>query len=124
MKIFGFTLILFFTVIGIACNISSKSKFNKEDWCKIEDLQLHPNRVKMLDDLLKNNTLKGLTVSQLIDKLGHPDFNTPPDSNKIYYNIVTEYGLDIDPFYSKNLIFTYSHDSIITNFIIDEPLSN
>ncbi|MFA9213530.1 MAG: hypothetical protein ACEQSR_06745 [Candidatus Methylacidiphilales bacterium] len=124
MKIFASIFISVFILWCIACNNANNSKFNKENWCKTEDLQLHPNRVKMLDDLLKNNTLKGLTISQLIDKLGNPDFNTPPDSNKIYYNIITEYGLDIDPVYSKNLIFTFSHDSIINNFIIDEPLSN
>lgn len=124
MKIFAPIFILFTMLWTIACNNAYKDKFNKEGWCRTEDLHVHPQRANMLDDLLKHNTLKGLTVSQLIDKLGNPDFNTPPDSNKIYYNIITEYGLDIDPVYSKNLIFTYSPDSIITNFIIDEPLSN
>jgi len=123
MKIFAPILISVFILWCIACNNANNAKFNKEGWCRTEDLRVHPHRANMLNDLLKNNTLKGLTVSQLIDKLGNPDFNTPPDSNKIYYNITTEYGLDIDPVYSKNLIFTYSPDSIITNFMIDEPLS-
>lgn len=120
MKILAFLFIML-----LACNNENNSKFNKENWCKTEDLQLHLKRADMLNDLLNNNTLIGLTLSQLINKLGNPDFSTPTDSNNVYYNIITEYGIDLDPNYTKFLIFTYNSDSIITNFtIVDEPISN
>lgn len=74
----------------------------------------------MLDDLTKNQKLKGLTYRELIDKIGEPQKNVTGDSNTIYYNVVTDYGHDIDPIYCKTLEFRFDNDSIITDFKINE----
>lgn len=94
--------------------------FDKAGWTIQGDLGLYPNRDKMLDDLIKNQNLKGLTYRQLIDKIGEPEKNEVGESNTIYYDIVTDYGHDIDPVYTKILEFKFDKDSIITDFKINE----
>ena len=74
----------------------------------------------MLDDLIKNQQLKGLTYRQLIDKIGEPEKNVTGDSNTIYYNIITDYGSDIDPIYTKTFAVKFDGDSIVTDFKINE----
>ena len=71
----------------------------------------------MLTDLTTNYKLTGLKYSQLIDLLGIPDSK---DSSSLSYKIIVDYGNDIDPVYAKNLDFTFSKDSVITSFNIDE----
>ncbi len=93
--------------------------FDKVGWTIQDDLGLYPNRDKMLDDLQKQK-LKGLTYRQLIDKIGNPEKNVTGDVNTIYYEIVTDYGHDIDPVYTKILEFKFGNDSIITDFKVNE----
>jgi len=71
----------------------------------------------MLDDLINNHTLNGLTTQQLRGQLGKPDFT---ESNELIYEVVVDYGWDIDPVYTKNLIFTISPDSLVTAYNIKE----
>jgi len=98
----------------------NETKFDKAGWIIKDDLGLYPNRNKMLNDLIENQKLKGLTYLQLIDKIGEPEKNVSGDSNSIYYDIVTDYGHDIDPVYSKTLEFKFDTDSIITDYKINE----
>ena len=81
---------------------------------------MYPNRDKMLNDLIKNHKLKGLTYRQLVEQIGEPEQNVSGDSNTVYYNIVTDYGHDIDPIYSKTLQLGFDKDSIIIDFKIIE----
>ncbi len=71
----------------------------------------------MVDDLINNHTLKGLTVHQLRDSIGKPDFTEP---TTITYSIIVDYGWDIDPVYIKNLTFDISPDSLVTGYRITE----
>ncbi len=109
-------LTIYFLLLSCKDNIP----FDKVGWTIQGDLGLYPNRDKMLDDLTKNQNLKGLTYRQLIDKIGEPEKNVVADSNTIYYCIVTDYGHDIDPVYTKILEFKFDKDSIITDFKINE----
>lgn len=72
----------------------------------------------MLDDLLKNYKLKGLTYNQLIETLGKK-----PDYGNIY-EIVIYYNYDIDPKYVKVLEFTFDNDSTVVDWKIIENPSN
>jgi len=94
--------------------------FDKTGWTNKNDLGQYPDRNKMLDDLTQNQKLKGLTYSQLIDKIGEPENNIIGDTNSIYYDIVTDYGHDIDPIYLKILEFKYDKDSLIVDFKINQ----
>ncbi|HVY74878.1 MAG TPA: hypothetical protein VG890_08625 [Puia sp.] len=101
-----------------SCKGKSAEKFNKAKWIEQVDPLFPPEkRSLMLDDLLKNYKLEGLTYRQLIDILGIPDSK---DDTSLSYKIVVDYGKDIDPVYTKNLDFTFSKDSIIKSFKLSE----
>ncbi len=74
----------------------------------------------MLDDLLKNHKLKGITYRQLCDLLGEPPKCEVCEKNTVEYDIVVDYDHEIDPVYIKLLEFTYDKDSIIINWRIKE----
>jgi len=114
-------IILQFTIVVLlfACNDSSKQvKFDKAKWNEQTD-PLFPSsyRPQMLTDLTTNYKLVGFKYSQLIELLGTPDTK---DSSSLSYKIVVDYGHDIDPVYTKDLDFTFSKDSTITSFKVDE----
>jgi hypothetical protein len=71
----------------------------------------------MLKDLTTNYKLVGITYSELVSVLGVPDNK---DSSSLTYKIVVDYGMDIDPVYTKNLDFIFSDDSIITSLKVIE----
>lgn len=113
-------LILQFTfVILLSCNENNKQiKFSKNKWNEQTD-PLFPSsyRPKMLTDVTTNHKLVGLKYSQLIDFLGIPDVK---DSSSLSYKIIVEYKQDVDPVYTKDLDFSFSKDSIITSFKVNE----
>ena len=97
-----------------SCNQSIK--FDSSKWNIKDDIE-YSYRDKMVEDLTANNKLIGLRYSQLIKLLGNPQVE---DSLRISYKIIDKYGNDIDPVYSKYLDFTFSKDSIIISFKINE----
>lgn len=112
----GFILLQFAAIaLLVACN-NKEVKFDKNKWNIKNDME-YPFRRQMLNDLTTNYKLIGLNYSQLIELLGRPNYK---DSISVAYIIVENYGLDIDPVYTKNLDFTFSKDSTITSFKVDE----
>ncbi len=111
-----------FLIFLIAIIISSckdrEIKFDKAKWQQNEDAgQPSSYRKHMLKDLVTNYKLAGMRYSEIIGLLGEPNFK---DSSSFGYNIVVDYGHDIDPVYTKTLDFTFSKDSVITSFKVDE----
>lgn len=103
-----------------AC-LKSNVKFDKLGWNTYGDgIPCPPLRERMLEDLLKNHKLIGLSYRQLIDKLGEPPKCDICESNRISYEIVVDYGYDIDPVFIKTLDFYYNKDSLITDWTINE----
>lgn len=105
---FGLLVLILFS-----CN-KKELKFDKSKWNEQTD-PLFPSsyRLKMINDLTSNYKLIGLKYSQLIGFLGVPDNQ---DKSTSSYNIVIDYGSDIDPVYIKELDFIFSKDSVITSF--------
>ena len=113
-------LILLTILLWSSCN--QQVKFDKNKWNEqIDPLFPSRYRAKMLNDLTVHNKLVGLNYRQLIESLGTPDNK---DSNVASYKIVVEYGSDIDPVYTKQLMLSYSKDSAITSFKIVEWKNN
>jgi hypothetical protein len=81
---------------------------------------MYPERKEMMKDLMNNHQLKGLTYKQLIDLLGEPEMYPDEEPNTVTYNILTDYGRDIDPVYIKNMEVKFSSDSIVTDVSINE----
>ena len=78
-------------------------KFDKVGWNQKGDLNSYSNREKMLNDLMENHNFKGMNYSELLKLLGEPENYSDIEAGVIYYNIITEYGSNIDPVNVKNL---------------------
>jgi len=113
-------LLLFALVTLCIGSCTNNQQFDKTAWSEKGDLGIYPNREKMLKDLMNNHPLKGLTYKQLIDLLGEPEKYKDEEPNTATYNIMTDYGGDIDPVYVKNLEVKFSIDSIVKNVSINE----
>jgi len=112
VKIFCSMLFMLF----MSCN--GDIKFDRGGWDRVDDPLYPPAlRERMLDDLLNNHKLIGLKYSQLEKLIGIPDSK---DSNFVYYRVVVDYGHNIDPVYTKNLMFQLSKDSLITSFKVKD----
>ena len=110
-------LLLFIVLFGLfSCKDFGQIKFDKGKWRTTDDMEFS-YRNKMLKDLTTNYKLVGLKHSQIIDLLGEPNFS---DSSSFAYQVIEDYGSDIDPVYTKNLDFEVSKESIITAFKIEE----
>ncbi len=73
-------------------------------------------REKMIDDVMDNYLKKGMTKKEVIQLLGNPDYQ---ENNKITYNILEEYGWDIDPVEVKNLYIFLNNDSLVEKFNLE-----
>lgn len=98
-----------------ACN---RMKFNKEKWSEASDIG-SPSicRKQMLHDVVTNHKLKGLKYKDLVNYLGSAD---GVENSKVYYKIIIDYGSNIDPVYTKDLVFSLSHDSVVKSFQVVE----
>lgn len=109
--------ILLIALIGLfSCKDFGQIKFDKSKWTAKDDMEF-TYRNKMLKDLTTNYKLVGLNHSEIINLLGEPNYS---DSISLAYQIIEDYGSDIDPVYTKNLDFEFDKDSIITTFKIVE----
>ena len=113
-------LLVFIIVAAFVCSCNSDRKFDKTSWQQRDDLGMYSERKEMMKDLMNNYQLKGLTYKQLIDLLGEPESYSDGEPNIVTYNIVTDYGRDIDPVYIKNMEVKISSDSIVTDVNINE----
>jgi hypothetical protein len=104
-------------VILLIALSSCNQKFNKKLWDERVDIQSYPNRKNIIDDLVENHKLKGLTYKQIIDSLGTPDGMV---NDTLYYDVELDYGRDIDPVYGKNLLIYLNTDCQVTDFKVKE----
>jgi len=109
-------LLLIFLVLLAACHFNQR--FDKLKWNTFDSM-FYPYRDAMLDDLLKHHSLKGLTYKELTTQIGEP-VRSRDDKDNPYYQIVTDYGSDIDPVYTKILTIHLSKDSIVTGYKVEE----
>jgi hypothetical protein len=112
-------IIFVFIFILFSCKgRHNQEKFDTAKWTEQEDPLFPPKqRQLMLDDLITNHKLEGLTYQQLIGILGIPDNK---DDTSLSYKIIVDYSKDIDPVYTKDLDFSFSKDSLIKSFRILE----
>jgi hypothetical protein len=97
----------------ISC--SSNEPFNKNGWLVKDDIGNYPEREKMLNDLMESH-LNKIHYNSAIKLLGNPDAVA---GSVLSYNILTDYGSDIDPVYTKNLDISFK-DSIVNHIKIVE----
>jgi len=99
----------------LACN--QQIKFDKKAWSTKEDFFPCACRQYMIEDLKRNYKLTGINEKELIKILGEPD---QIDTSIISYELIVEYGNNIDPIYTKTLNFKVDTNKNILNFEIAE----
>jgi hypothetical protein len=104
----------------IISGCSKYEKFDKNKWNQKNDLGYYDYRESMLEDVVKNYQLKGKSIQQLRNMFGELDIFSKKMGCQIQFNIITEFGANIDPIYSKDLIFKLNADSIIVDIQVTE----
>ncbi|MGY3213596.1 hypothetical protein [Mucilaginibacter sp. HD30] len=108
-------LSLFLLLILQSCTLNTAYK--KDLWVDGDSGFPSQHRESMLQDLTKNYKLKGLTKTELFNLLGPSDHI---ENNYVCYNIIVDYGSDIDPVYTKTLEFNLVGDSVVNSFSVIE----
>ena len=115
-----FKPIFFALLISLFSTCNNEIKFDKVKWDEQPDLVFTPPyRKKMLKDLTTNHKLVGLKYLEIISLLGAPNFQDSATAS-FGYDIIINYGSDVDPIYTKTLNFTISKDSVIISFKVNE----
>ena len=71
----------------------------------------------MLKDLQSNYKLDGMSITQIVELLGEPDYN---NDTLIVYKVDEKYGSDIDPVYTKTLEFKLGDDKKVKAVEVSE----
>lgn len=95
----------------------NQTTFDSKKWKIEEDLRTFPFRETMVDDIIINKKFVGLSFKQILDSLGQPN---QINEGQIFYSVKVDYGSDIDPIYTKDLVLTVDKDSLVTEVQIKE----
>ncbi|HJS00445.1 MAG TPA: hypothetical protein VJ780_05885 [Flavobacterium sp.] len=110
--------IAFIIILFILSNCGKTDvEFNKLQWNEKNDV-FYINRENMVNDLLKNHLKKGMTYKELRSLIGYPQNYETQNSNTIVYEIMENYGWDIDPIETKILMIKLSKDSLVETYEI------
>jgi hypothetical protein len=115
MRFLNGTFLILVSTIWTSCN--NQINFDSRKWKIEEDLRTYPFRETMTEDIIQNKKFIGLNLGQVRDSLGQPN---ALENGQLFYSITTDYGTDIDPIYTKDLVLTFDNDSLITNVKIEE----
>lgn len=112
-----FRIILLILLVNVMYGCKQQMKFDKEKWGE-GDAGVYPYRDAMLKDLL-SRAIKGMTYKELTELAGEPN-RSDDNLDSPYYDIITDYGSDIDPVYRKTLTVFLNKDSVITSCMVRE----
>jgi outer membrane protein assembly factor BamE (lipoprotein component of BamABCDE complex) len=112
----SFNILMGIIVFTALTGCGNSSKFDRQKWSYGDGLE-YPLRDEIVDDLMQNHHIKGLTFDQVIDSLGSPQRR---DSLKFTYQILDnsfEFAQK-SPIRKKNLIVYFNKDSVAVKFEI------
>jgi hypothetical protein len=107
-------LILISSLLTISCG-KNEIKFNELTWNERDDM-FYKNRELMVNDLMENQLHKGMKYKELLEMLGNPENHENLKPNTIAYEIMVDYGSDIDPVEGKDLYMIFNKDSTLIDF--------
>lgn len=115
----GLTILTFiFSLFFASCGVEQK-KFDKNTWNDMDDI-MYANRESMISDLMENHLRQGMTYKEVVELLGKPENYANIKSNTIGYEIMVDYGWDIDPVKGKTLYIELTKDSTVNDFKLEE----
>ena len=94
-------------------NTAANVRFDNLKW-QTREGELYPFREKMLQDLMDNGKLKGLSKPQLLEKLGPPDRE---NENYLYY-LVSQQKVGILALNTKTLVIRLSPENVVEAVLI------
>ena len=89
-------------------------EFDKSKWNERID-GFYKYRENMVQDLMEVHLKTGMELKNVIDLLGKPENYHNKKSNEIIYEIMVDYGWNIDPIEGKELHFEFDKDSTVTD---------
>jgi hypothetical protein len=114
LTILTFIFSLFFASCG-----TKQKKFDKNTWNEMDDI-MYANRESMVTDLMKNHLRQRMTFKEVVELIGKPESYANIKSNTIAYEIMVDYGWNIDPVKGKTLYIELTNDSIVKDFKLEE----
>jgi hypothetical protein len=119
MKTFLF-LLEFLALVGCSSTgCSSPIRFDKQKWATQADLASYPFRECMVADLVARYPLAGSSYANVVALLGEPQMGGF-SSGEIGYGITESYGADIDPVYTKTLLFKLNSQGKVESYSVSE----
>ncbi len=101
-----------------SCN-NQRMEFDKEKWNERDDI-FYANREKMVTDLMENHLKKGMTYKEVLNLLGSSENYQNDSPNTIGYEIMVDYGWNIDPQKGTTLYIEFTNDSIVKDIKLEE----
>lgn len=111
-------LIITFILLLHSCGIEEKN-FEKASWNEKDDM-FYSNREKMVKDLMGNHLKIGMNYDEVIELLGNPENYANLKPNIIGYEIMVDYGRNIDPQSGKTLYIEFSGDSLVKHIRLEK----
>lgn len=110
-------LTLFTIILFSSCGVK-EIEFDKSKWNKKFD-GFYEYRENMVEDLLQNHLKKGMDYQKVIELLGEPVNSQNNKTNEISYEIMVDYGWNIDPMEGKVLYIEFDKDSIVVGLKLE-----
>lgn len=117
LRIINKLLIIIVLFLLSSCG-EKEMNFDEKKWNERLDGS-YKYREYMVSDLMGNHLEKGMKYNQVIELLGLSGKYQNIKSNEISYEIMVDYGWNIDPVEGKNLYFEFDKDSIIKNIRLE-----
>jgi hypothetical protein len=111
-------LLSFVFLIVSACGVQ-EMKFDKTKWNEKDD-KFYAYRENMVNDLMKYYLKKGMTFREVEELLGKSENYQSDPQNTIGYEIMVDYGWNIDPQKGKILYIEFSKDSILKSVKLEK----
>lgn len=118
-----FNKIIFLIVIAcilVTYSCKNETEFDTGRW-KVKHGMSYPYRESMAGDLVKNHDFRGFTRGEVVNLLGDPDYDDTINNRYcIYYEILTEFGPDMDPVFSRTLAVEFDRGMKVRDYKIEE----
>jgi|SRR5690554_6559549 len=109
-------LLIVITLLS-SCGVKDM-EFEKSKWNERFD-GFYEYRENMVQDLMENHLHKGMDLKKVVELLGEPDNSQNRRENEIIYEIMVDYGWNIDPMEGKELYIEFDKDSTITDYRVE-----
>jgi hypothetical protein len=103
--------------------VNKEMNFNKAKW-NAQTGGFYKYRENMVNDLMKTYLRKGMTYVQVTELIGIPENNIKVNENTVVYEIMQNFGTDIDPIETKYLKIEITKDSLVKSYILEHWKKN